>query len=74
VIAMSCAILIEEQLRIPAINSLVDFRQWLRADDFPEKGRIDYIDGQIEVNMSPEDVFLHGSVKTEIAYGITTGV
>src|SRR5436190_17257801 len=64
---MSCAILIEEQLRIPAIDSLSDFRQWLRADDFPERGRIDYIAGQIEVDMSPEDLFTHGTLKTEIA-------
>ena len=36
-------------------------------DDFPERGRIDYIAGQIEVDMSPEDLFTHGSLKTEIA-------
>ena len=54
---MSCAVLFEEQLRIPAINSLKDFRRWLRTDDFPERGRIDYIAGQIEINMSPEDLF-----------------
>ncbi len=64
---MSCAVLFEEQLRIPPINSLADFRQWLRADDFPERGRIDYIAGQIEVDMSPEDLYTHGSLKTEIA-------
>jgi Uma2 family endonuclease len=71
---MSCAVLFEEQLRIPAINSLKDFRKWLRADDFPERGRIDYIAGQIEVNMSPEDLFTHGSLKTEIASTIHTRV
>src|SRR5580765_2215484 len=68
---MSCAVLIEDQqLRIPAINSLTDFRQWFRGDDFPERGRIDYIAGQIEVDMSPEDLFTHGSVKTEVAMAI----
>jgi Uma2 family endonuclease len=64
---MSGAVLIEETLRVPFINSLEEFREWLRTDDFPEKGRIDYIDGQIEVNMSPEELFSHGSTKSEIA-------
>ena len=63
---MSCAVLFEEQLRIPPINSLADFRRWLRADDFPDRGRIDYIAGQIEINMSPEDLFSHNTLKAEI--------
>jgi Uma2 family endonuclease len=71
---MSGAVLFEESLRVPFINSLEEFRQWLRADDFPEKGRIDYIDGQIEVDMSPEDLFSHGSVKTEVSFAINARV
>jgi len=72
---MSCAVLFEEQdLRIPPISSLADFRRWLRADDFPERGRIDYIAGQIEVDMSPEDLFTHGTLKTEIASVVYTRV
>jgi Uma2 family endonuclease len=67
---MSCAVLFEEQLRIPPINSLADFRRWLRADDFPRRGRIDYVSSQIEVDMSPEDLFMHSTPKTEIAMGI----
>jgi Uma2 family endonuclease len=63
---MSCAVLFEEQLRIPPISSLADFRRWLRADDFPQRGRIDYIAGQIEINMSPEDLFSHNTLKAEI--------
>jgi Uma2 family endonuclease len=71
---MSCAVLFEEQLRIPPINSLADFRKWLRAGDFPERGRIDYVAGQIEVDMSPEDLYMHGSPKTEIATVINNRV
>ena len=63
---MSCAVLFEEELRIPAIDSLADFRQWLCAEDFPERGRIDYVAGQIEINMSPEDLFSHNTLKAEI--------
>lgn len=63
---MATAILLEEQLRIPPIASLEDFRRWMRSDEFPENGRIDYVDGHIEVDMSPEDLFCHGTIKTEI--------
>ena len=39
-------------------------------DDFPRRGRIDYVSGQIEIDMSPEDLFMHSTPKTEIAMGI----
>jgi Uma2 family endonuclease len=71
---MATAILFEERLRIPGIASLAEFRTWLRTGDFPEKGRIDYIGGQIEVDMSPEDIFAHGSVKTQVAMAINARV
>jgi Uma2 family endonuclease len=71
---MSCSILIEESLRIPPIDSLNDFRKWIREDDFPENGRIDYIAGQIEVDMSPEDLFSHGAVKTRVGMVIAARV
>ena len=60
---------IEEQLEIPAISSLEDFRRWALSDEFPKRGRIDYIGGRIEVDMSPEDLFTHGNLKGEI-YGV----
>lgn len=56
----------EKDLEIPYFNSLTDFRAWALSDDFPERGRIDYISGKVEVDMSPEDFFFHGSVKWEI--------
>jgi len=57
----------EEQIEIPlGIRSLADFRRWATSDDFPERGRIDYVAGSIEVEMSPEDFFCHGTLKGEI--------
>ena len=47
-------------------GSLDDFRRWALSDDFPETGRIDFIEGRIEVDMAPEDLFCHGTLKTEI--------
>lgn len=57
----------EPPLRIPpGVHDLERFRRWARSDRFPERGRIDYIGGRLEVDMSPEDLLTHGTVKTEI--------
>jgi Uma2 family endonuclease len=59
---------LEEQIEVPlGIDSLAAFRRWVFGDTFPDGGRIDFIDGRIEVDMSPEDLHCHGKVKTEIA-------
>lgn len=61
--------LLEETFRIPATatRDLEGFRRWARSDRFPERGRIDYLAGDLEVDMSPEDLYTHGTVKAEIA-------
>ena len=62
------AVIFEERLEIPAAaHSLAAFRGWAHSDRFPEDGRIDFLDGNIEVDRSPEDLFTHGTVKTTIA-------
>lgn len=63
---MTTTLIFDDQLEIPLVQSLADFRVWARSDAFPERGRIDYITGRIEVDMSPEDFFCHGTPKTEI--------
>jgi len=61
-------VLFEGQVEIPlGIKDLTDFRQWALSEDFPQRGRIDYVAGRIEVDMSPEDFFTHGTLKTEVA-------
>lgn len=68
-------VLFEERVEIPAyVRYLADFRGWARSDGFPEKGRIDFIDGRIEVDMSPEDIFCHGALKSEFARVLTQRV
>ena len=62
------AVIFEDQLRVPAgLDSLDRFREWAHSGDFPEDGRIDFLDGEIEIDMSPEDLFTHGIVKSAIA-------
>jgi Uma2 family endonuclease len=57
----------EENLRIPADASTYDgFLRWTESGGYPETGRIDYLAGLIEADMSPEDLYTHGAVKTAI--------
>ncbi len=53
------------QFEMPlAVQTLEAFRDWALSDDFPETGRIDYIAGRIDVDMSPEKFISHGRLKT----------
>lgn len=57
-----------EEVEIPAgITDLAKFRAWATSDSFPERGRIDWIAGRMEVDMSPEDLNTHGTRKAAIA-------
>lgn len=64
---MATSVIIEDEIEIPIIRSLDDFRRWALSDGFPERGRIDFLAGRIEVDMSPEDLFCHGALKVAIA-------
>jgi Uma2 family endonuclease len=59
----------EESIHIPrqATRDLAGFRAWAVSPCFPERGRIDFLAGDLEVDMSPEDLHTHGVVKSEIA-------
>lgn len=57
-----------DHVKIPLwVIDLESFRAWVDRDDFPDKGRIDYIKGEVWVDMSKEQLFTHVAVKTEIA-------
>jgi Uma2 family endonuclease len=61
------AIFVEENFRIPEdASSFSGFQRWIESREFPETGRIDYLEGDVEVDMSPEDLFTHGAPKTAI--------
>lgn len=61
------ALLPEGVLIPPGLDDLERFRSWTHSSSFPESGRIDWLDGRIEVDMSPEDLNTHGSPKSAIA-------
>ena len=59
---------VEKPFRIPSYAwSFEGFRRWTRSRGFPEYGRIDYVGGALEVDMSPEEIYTHSAVKVEIA-------
>lgn len=61
------AVIFEENLRIPTdAFTFEGFQRWVESEGFPETGRIDFLAGDVEVEMSPEDLYTHGVVKTAI--------
>lgn len=65
----SPAVIFEERLRVPVEAHVLDsFRRWAFSSDFPESGRIDFLGGDVEVDMSPEDLHTHGRVKAAISH------
>ena len=72
---VAASVIFEERLRIPMdVDGLDAFRSWALSDSFPDSGRIDFIDGNIEVDMSPEDLCSHGTLTTEICHRIASRV
>ena len=43
------------------------FRRWARSPDCPEKCRIAFINGDIWVDLEPEELYSHNQVKGEVA-------
>ncbi len=63
---MTTVVFESEQIHIP--NWVVDldsFRTWADSDDFPENGRICYLQGEVWVDMSGEQIFTHLELKSE---------
>lgn len=67
---MAAILLHPGEIRIPALEDLESFRRWTRSEDFPVRGRIDWIEGELDVDMTPEDVTTHGTPKGAVAIGV----
>lgn len=67
---------VEETYTIPAeaTTSLVAFRHWASSDDSPDRGRFDYINGEIDVEWEPEELDTHGALKGELLTAIANRV
>ena len=62
----------DEAIEIPEFADLDAFRQWVDSDDYPEFGRVCYLDGEVWVDRSKEQLFTHNLVKCE--YGSVLSV
>ncbi len=57
-----------EKVSIPIwVADLASFRRWAASDDFPESGRIWWLQGEVCADMSKQQIFSHVMVKTRIA-------
>jgi Uma2 family endonuclease len=64
---MSAGVLISNRWRIPGgVNDLESFRRWARSRSFPKRGRIDFVGGRIEFDMSPDNLYFHTAPKSEL--------
>ena len=58
----------EERVHVPAdAFTFEGFQRWAESADFPQTGRIDFMAGEVEVDMSPEDPGSHAVVKVAIS-------
>src|SRR5690348_3560722 len=71
----TAAIRFEGQVEVPwSARTWTGFRRWCFSPDFPERGRIDFVGGRIEVDMSPERALSHGLPKVELIRVLATYV
>jgi Uma2 family endonuclease len=56
----------------PTAYTMEGFREWATADDFPEGVRVTFLQGEITIDMSTEDMEDHVNPKGEITWAITT--
>lgn len=58
-------------VRIPgSLSDLESFRRWVHSDGFPERGRIDWVAGEVDVDLSSEELNTHGLPKVAVAVGL----
>lgn len=54
-------------IEVPATaHTLEGFRQWTYSDDFPDRGKITFVEGRLLIDISPERVESHVKVKGEV--------
>jgi Uma2 family endonuclease len=60
------AVVIEDKVSIPGwVDDLESFRRWARSGDMPERGWFAYLNGEVWVDLTMEQLFSHNQVKTE---------
>jgi len=53
-----------DKVRVPPdVVDLASFRCWAASDSFPERGKISFLGGEVDVDMSPENINTHNTVR-----------
>ncbi len=66
---MSIIYFYDQFLRIPpCVVDHESFRRWARSEEFPEKSRICYLNGEVWADMSGEQIYTHNQVKAEFTF------
>jgi Uma2 family endonuclease len=61
----------EGRVRIPAsIFDLKSFLRWVHSPDFSQRGRFSYLDGEVNIDMSPEELLSHNFPKGDLYQGL----
>jgi Uma2 family endonuclease len=56
-----------DEVTVPGwVTDLASFRRWADSPDFPDSGRICFLNGEVWADMSKEQIFSHVLVKTRI--------
>ena len=56
----------------PGVGALPRFRRWACSDRFPEGVKISFLDGELWIDMSPEDLYAHNILKGEFVRTLGT--
>jgi len=71
--ATFAVVLFGREIIVPAsAQSLEGFRAWTLSAAFPERGTFAFLDGEVFLDMSPEELETHNKVKTEIGRILVT--
>ena len=63
---------IDGKISVPFwVVDIESFRRWMDTDEFPKKGRIWWLCGEVWADMSKEQIFTHLVVKNEFAFTLT---
>ncbi len=63
----SRAVVITSRLRVPASAlHLAGFRRWAQSRTFPRRGKVSFVDGEVHLDTSPEEIRSHNSVKGDV--------
>jgi Uma2 family endonuclease len=66
-------LLLDEAITIPArARDFLGFRRWAISDEFPQTGHISFLDGEIFVDMSPQEIENHDGIKGEVTSRLIT--